>query len=174
MATTTMASLGFYDILVREGMHPPITMRVNGADIFPGMPVTTQGETNTYDVCLPDAAGDSVVGVTGLLENQAIGVVYANNAEIPVYLTGSGAIVRMYHGKAVCGDITFGEILVAQSVEAVGHVESLRRALEGYTDAGVCTVLATAIVHIFSIVGRAQETHASCADTEPIRVLLSI
>jgi len=173
MGTTSMASLGWYDILVREGFHAPTNMIVNGADVFPGLALTTQGETYP-DVCLPDAAGDSVCGCAGLLENQDIGTVYANNAEIPVYLTGCGAIVRMYHAGAVGGDITFGEILVAQTVEAVGYVESLRKAILDYTTAENSTVLATQITHIFSLLGRAMETHASAAYATPIKVLLSI
>ena len=172
MATTTMASLGYYDILEREGIHPPITIRVDGADIFPGMPLTCQGET-WPDGCLPDGVGDSVFCVAGLLENQGIGTVYANNTEIPGYLCGSAAIVKMYHAPNG-GSIVAGEILVAQTKEAVGFVETLRKATEDYVGGGVCTILATQITHIYSLVGRAMETHASSGTTTPIKVLLSI
>ena len=172
MATTTMASLGYYDILEREGFHPPVNLRVNGSDVFPGMPVTSQGETHP-DVCLPDGVGDSVCGVTGLLENQDIGTVYADNSEVPVYLTGHGAIVKVYHAPNG-GSIVAGEILVAQTKEAVGFVETLRKATEDYVGGGVCTILATQITHIYSLLGRAMETHASSGTTTPIKVCLSI
>ena len=173
MATTTMASLGFYDILVREGIHPPVTVTLNGADIFPGMPVTAEGETHP-DVTLPDGIGDSVFCVTGLLENQDIGTVYGNNAEVPGYLCGSATIVRMYHAPNG-GSIVRGDILVSQTVEAVGFVEPLAKALNDFiADGSAGTILATQIKHVFSLVGRAMETHASTGTTTPIRVMLSI
>ncbi len=173
MATTSMSSLGFGDILVRDGTHPPITLRVNGAtEVYPGYPVTSQG--HTYPDCAkPDATGDSVVGVAGLLEDQNINTVYADDAEIPVYETGSGAKVRMYHALDG-GSIVAGEILVAQAVDDSGHVETLRKAMDGLVADYTSTLLATTITHIFSIVGRAMETHASSGTVTPIKVLLSI
>ena len=177
MATTTMASLGFYDILVREGIHPPITLRVNGAtEVFPGFPVTTQG--HTYPDCAKlDGIGDSCIGVAGLLENQAIGATYADDEEIPVYECGSGAKVRMYHDLAG-GSIVAGDILVAQAVDDSGHVEPLAKAINDFIADGTGgtggTILATQIKHFFSLVGRAMETSASTGTTVPIKVLLSI
>lgn len=173
MATTTMKSLGFHDILVREGIHPPITVRLNAADIFPGMPLTTTGETFP-DVALPDGIGDSVFVVAGLLENQDVDLVYGNNDEIPGYLCGSAAIVRMYHAGNG-GSIVAGDILVSQTVEAVGYVEPLAKALNDFiADGSAGTILATQIKHVFSLVGRAMETHASTGTVTPIRVMLSI
>ena len=173
MATTTMASLGFYDILVRQGAHGPVTVTLNGADIFPGMPLTAEGETHP-NVTLPDGLGDSVFAVAALLENQDIGTVYSTTTEIPAYTTGSGAIVRMYHAPNG-GSIVRGDILVSQTVEAVGFVEPLAKALNDFiADGSAGTILATQIKHVFSLVGRAQETHASTGITQPIRVLLSI
>ncbi len=173
MATTSMESLGFRDILVREGTHPPITMTVNGAtEVFPGFPVTSQGHTYP-DVAKPDATGDSVLGVAGLLENQIIGNTYADDDEIPVYECGSGAKVRMYHALDG-GSIVAGEILVAQAVDNSGHVETLRKAMDALVADYTSTLLATTITHIFSIVGRAMETHASSGTVTPIKVLLSI
>ena len=168
-----MASLGYYDILVREGIHPPVTMREDGGEVFPGMPVTLTGETFP-DVCLPDGVGDSVFGVAGLLENQDIGTVYTDNDEIPVYLCGGGAIVRMYHA-ANGGSIVAGDILVAQTLEHVGYVEPLAKAIDRIFVADyTSTVLATTIQHVLSLVGRAMETHASVGTVTPIKVLLSI
>ncbi len=174
MATTTMESLGYRDILVRDGIHPPITMRVNGAsEVFPGFPVTVQG--HTYPDCAKlDGIGDSCLGVAGLLENQIIGNTYADDAEIPVYECGSGAKVRMYHDLAG-GSIIAGDILVAQAVDDSGHVEPLAKALNDFiADGSAGTILATQIKHFFSLVGRAMETHASTGTTTPIKVLLSI
>lgn len=171
MATTAMNTHSF-SILVKEGMHPPVTMIENGGEVFPGMPVTCTGET-WPDVCLPDGVGDSVFGVAGLLENQDIGTVYTDNDEIPIYCTGDGAIVRMYHALNG-GSIVAGDILVAQTHEHVGYVEPLSKALDALVADYTSTVLATTIKHIFSVVGRAMETHASCGTTTPIKVKLSI
>jgi len=175
LATTKMSSLGYRDILVREGVHPPVTMTENGGEVFPGMPVTCAGET-WDDVCLPDGAGDSVFGVAGLKENQDIDTVYTDDDEIPIYLCGSAAIVRMYHA-ANGGSIVAGDILVAQTIEAAGHVEPLAKALEDTVAAGdatMATIWATQVLHVFSLLGRAVETHASSGTTTPIKVILSV
>ena len=172
MATTSMESLGFWDILVREGAHPPVTMREADGEIFPGYPVTSDGKTFP-EVGKPDATGESVFGVAGLLENKAIGVVYTAADEIPIYLCGSAAIVRMYHALDG-GSIVAGDILVAQAVDNSGHVEPLAKAMDALVADYTSTLLATTITHIFSIVGRAMETHASSGTVTPIRVLLSI
>lgn len=172
MATTKMSELGWYDILVREGIHPPVTMRENGGEVFPGMAVTCEGETFP-DVCLPDAVGDSVAGCAGLLENQDIDTVYATDEEIPVYTTGSGAIVRMFHA-ANGGSCVLGQIMIAQTVEAAGYIETLDKGLEALVDDYESTLLVTVITNIFSLLGRAQETHASTGTVTPIKVILSI
>lgn len=174
MATTAMNTYS-YSILVKEGIHPPVTMREDGGEVFPGMPVTCTGETFP-DVCLPDGAGDSVFGVAGLLENQDIGTVYTDNDEIPVYVCGHGAIVRMYHA-ANGGSIVAGDIIVAQTIEAAGHVEPLSKALEDTATAGdtdMATIWATQVIHLYSILGRAMETHASSGAVTPIKVSLSV
>ena len=172
MATTAMNTYSF-SILVKEGFHPPVTRRVDGADVFPGMPVTCEGETFP-DVCLPDGIGDSVYGVTGLLENQDIGTVYANNAEIPIYKTGEGAIVYMYASAVSGATITAGDIMVADCVAAVGYVQTLKKALDALVADYTSTLLATTILKIFSIVGRACDTSASTGSARPVRILLSI
>jgi len=172
MATTAMNTYS-YSILVKEGIHPPVTMIENGGEVFPGMPVTCTGET-WPDVCLPDGIGDSVFGVAGLLENQDIGTVYSDNSEIPVYLCGSGAIVRMYHAGNG-GSVVAGDLMVAQTVEAAGHIETLAKALNDFiADGSAGTILATQIKHVFSLVGRAMETLASSGTVTPIKVMLSI
>jgi len=173
MATTSMSSLGYRDILVREGIHPPITMRANGAETFPGYPVTVDGHTYP-DVGKPDGIGDPILGVAGLEPNQDIDTAYADNAEFPVYLCGSGAIVRMYHGLDD-GSILAGEILVASAVDDDGHVRPLSKALADFVaDGSAGTILATQIQSLYSIVGRALETHASSGTTTPIKVILSV
>lgn len=171
MATTAMTTKS-YRILIESGGHPTVTMTEDGGEVFPGYPVTCQGETYN-DVCIPDGIGDSVFGVAGLLPTQDIGTVYANNTEIPVHRTGCGDVVMMYHA-ANGGSIVAGEILVAQTVEHLGYVEPLRKAMLDAASGDTLTMLATQMTHIFSIVGRAQETHASSGTVTPIRVLLSI
>lgn len=169
-----MSSLGYRDILLREGIHPPITLRVNGAaEVFPGYAVTCTG--HTYPDCgKPDAIRESVIGVAGLLENQDIGVVYADDAEIPVYLCGSGAMVKMYHAKNG-GSVVAGDLMVAQAEDDTGFVEPLTKAMgDAIAALEVATVVATQITHIFSLVGRALETHASTGTTTPIKVILSV
>ena len=175
MATTSMSSLGFRDILVRNGIHPPITMRANGAEIFPGYPVTCDG--HTYPDCgRPDGLADPILGVAGCPENKDIDTVLADDLEFPVYLCGSGAIVRMYHGLDD-GSILAGEIVVASCIDDDGHIRSLTKAwtdLTAAAETAQATVLATAITSLYSILGRALETHASSGTTTPIQVILSI
>ena len=174
MATTTMSSLGYRDILVREGIHPPITMIVNSAGVYPGHCLTATGETFP-DVSVADKIADNVVGIAGLLENQDIDTVYATDDEIPVYFTGHGAIVKVF----LAGDdggVVIGDIMVCQTVETFGHVEPLHRALKDFVDAAGegASVLASQITHVFSLVGRAMETVASLADGTPLKIILSI
>ena len=175
MATTSMSSKGYRDILVREGFHPPVTMIENGGVIFPGYVVTTEGETYP-DVAKPDAKGDTATGVAGLKENQDIDTVYADNSEIPIYLCGSGAIVKCYFSLNG-GDCTMGEILVSQGLEDTGHVESWANAIKDSIAAGhdaFTSVWLTQVVSLYALVGRAMETVASTGTTVPIKVLLSI
>jgi len=176
VGTTSLSSLGHRDILVREGIHPPETLRVDGAaEVYPGFALTSEGHTFP-DVAKPDAAGDSVTGVAGLLENQDIDTVYADDAEIPVYLCGSGAIVWCYHGLND-GSIVKGDILCASAGNDTGYVRPFSKALHDVVDAGSAggpTVLATQILCLFTLMGRAMETHASTGTTVTIKVLLSI
>lgn len=173
MATTAMNTYSF-SILVKEGIHPPVTMREDGGEVFPGHCVTCQGET-WPDVCLPDGTGDSVFGIAGLLENQDIGTVYTDNDEIPVYTTGSGAIVRGYYDGDSGGSCVAGEILVTSARAAAGTVRSLKKSLEDFVaDGSAGTILATQILNLYGLVGRAMETFASTGTTTPIKILLSI
>jgi len=171
--TTSLSSIGRRDILVREGIHPPITMRANGAEIYPGYPVTCDG--HTYPDCgCPDGLGDPILGVAGLSENMDIDTVIANDANFPVYLCGSGAIVYMYHGLNG-GSVLAGEILISSAADDDGHVKSLSTALKDYiVDGSAGTILATQIQQLWSIVGRSLETHASTGTTTPIQVILSV
>lgn len=174
MATTSMSSLGYRDILVREGIHPPVTMIDNGGAVFPGYVVT--GTADTYpDVSKADAIANNAFGVAGLLENQDIDTVYATDTEIPIYLCGSGAIVKCYHGPS-SGAVKYGDILVANTTDGGGQVEPLHHALKDFINSGQSggTILATQIQYLFGLVGRAMETVASSGATVPIQVLLSI
>jgi len=172
MATSGFAAAHHYDILIREGSHPPYTMITDGTAVYPGLCLTGTGGTFP-DVTVADAIGDNVCGIAGCLENQDIDTAYATNIEIPVYLTGHSAIVW---GIAAPdnGLIEFGDILVCQTVETLGFVEPLKRAFKTWMAADSSTVLATAVNALFSLVGRAMETSASCATAEPLAIILSI
>ena len=173
MATTKPSTLGYHDILIREGVHPPVTLRAQATGIFPGLCVTVDG--NTWpDAELVDAIGESCIGVAGNDGNQDVDLTHADNEQFPCYLTGSAAQVVCYHA-ANGGSVVAGDILVAQSVEAAGYVETLQKALEDFVaDGSAGTILATQILHFESLVGRALETHASSGTVTPIKVLLSI
>jgi len=174
MGTTAMSGYT-RKIVVHETPTARVTMIENGGEVFPGMPVTCTGET-WPDVALPDAISDSVFGVAGVPPGCDVDTVIADNKEIPVYRTGSGAIVYMYHkGTPSGGSIVAGDILVACGVEDTGFVAPLAKQIDAITTADyTSTVLATTITFLFSIVGRAMETHASAANNTPIQVMLSI
>jgi len=163
-------------IRVAEGVAGgEVTMRANGAEVYPGHVVTCTGQT-WPDVALPDLANDSAFGIAGCNLDQDIDTVYADNAEFTVYLCGSGAIVYGYHkGDPNSGDIVAGDILCAYGITATGSVFPLSSALQ---DMGVAdptnTVIATAIKHILAIVGRAMETQASVSAAKPIKIMLSV
>jgi hypothetical protein len=174
MATTAMNTYS-YEILVESGGHPTVTMITNDTSIFPGTPVTCTGQS-WPDVGQPDAIGDSIFGVAGLRPDQDIGTAYANNVSIPIHRTGCGDVVMMYHkGTPSGGSIVAGDILVSCGLEDAGHVAPLAKQIDAITAADyTSTVLATTITILYSIVGRAQETHASAANNTPIKVLLSV
>ncbi|MHA2380756.1 MAG: hypothetical protein ACXADS_15910 [Candidatus Thorarchaeota archaeon] len=175
MATTKMSTAGYRDILIREGIHPPVTMDENGGAIFPGFVVTSEGETYP-NVAKPDGIGDTATGIAGCLENQDIDTVYTTGTEIPVYLSGCGAIVVGFlAGNG--GAPTFGEIMVAQTVEDAGYVETFNQAIKdsiAAAETAMATILATQLPHLFSLIGRAMETVASSGTVVPIKLLLSI
>jgi len=162
-------------ILVAKGVPGgEVTMRANGAEVYPGHVVTCTGQT-WPDVALPDTAIDSAFGIAGLNANADVGTVYADNAEFPVYLCGSGAIVYGYHkGDPNSGDIVAGDILCAYGITATGSVFPLSSALQDITGDTTNTVLSTVIKHILAIVGRAMETQASVAAAKPIKIMLSV
>ncbi len=176
MATTAMNTYSF-SILVKDGFHPPVMMTENGGAAFPGFPLTTTGETYP-DVSVADALGDNVVGVAGLIENADIGTVYATDTEIPVYRTGHGAQIRMYHDGDSGGEVRDGDIMCAATVTGLGHVRTLKKSLEDFIAAAAggisVTMLGTQIQHFFSILGRSMETIASTGTSVPIIISLSI
>ena len=171
----TFSAQGIRDILVREGIHPPYTQDINSAAVYPGLCLTATGET-APNVSVADAIADNVVGIAGCLENQDIDSVYTTGTEIPVYRTGHGAIVWVVHA-ANGGSVVDGDIMVCQTVETNGHVEPFHKAIAKFIAAAgnaAGTILATQITHIYSIIGRAQETHASTGTAAPIKVILSV
>ena len=174
MATTAMSGYT-RKIVVHETPTARVTMIENGGALFPGMTCTCTGET-WPDVAKPDAIGDSVFGIVGVPPGKDVDTVIPDNTEIPVYRTGSGAIVYCYHkGTPSGGSVEAGDILVSCGLEDTGFVAPLKKQIDAITVADyTSTVLATTITILFSIVGRAMETHASAANNTPIQVMLSI
>ncbi len=163
-------------IVVQHGHIGPVTRRVNGSLVlYPGLCVTATGQTFP-DVILPATTASSVVGIAGCNANQDIDTAYADNAEFPVFLCGSGAIVYgMHKGTPGGGSIVEGDILCAHGAAAAGQVVPLANAIKDALVADPTnTVLATALDKLFAIVGRAAETQASATNTVPIKVLLSV
>jgi hypothetical protein len=159
------------DILVREGIFPPETMRDNGGVVYPGRVVTRQGQTGT-DVIMPTAISDSAFGIAGLLENADINEVYADDVDFPVHRCGSGARVKAVQlGGA--GPVVAGDIMISAG-DGSGKLMTLAKGLEAIAADVTTTVLATTMTHFFAIVGRAWETLASVATDEQLEVLLSI
>ncbi len=162
-------------IVVVHGHHGPVTRRMNQATAYPGLVVTAAAQTYP-DIVMPTAAANSALGILGCNPNADIDTAYADNTEVPVYLCGSGAIVYgMHKGTGGGGDIVEGDILCAHGIGAAGQVVPLANALKDalVTDA-TNTVIASALDHLFAIVGRAAETQASATNTVPIKVLLSV
>jgi len=161
-------------IVVSHGIHGPVTRRDNGGVIYPGWTVTSEGQTFP-DIITPTAAANSVLGIAGCNANHDVDTIYADNDEFPVFLCGSGAIVYGYHkGTAGGGSIVDGEILVAYGAGSAGQVISLAKAWNVLTGDVTNTIMATTITRSLAIVGRAAETHASAANTVPIKILLSV
>jgi hypothetical protein len=162
-------------IVVHETPTARVTMIENGGAVFPGMTVTCTGET-WPDVAKNDAIGDSTFGIAGVPPGADVDTVIADNTEIPVYRCGSGAIVYAYHkGTPSGGSCVAGDIMVACGLEDTGFIAPLAKQIDAITAADyTSTVLATTITILFSIVGRAMETHASAANNVPIQIMLSV
>ena len=174
MAGTTAMAGYTRKIIVAETDLSRVTMIANGAEIYPGHCVTTQGET-WPDVALPDAISDSVFGIAGVPPGADVDTVIANNKSFPVFRCGSGAIVYGYHkGAAKGGDVTAGEIVCAYGAAANGAVIAANKILTASIAAATCTVIASAAQKFYAMVGRAMETHASITTTTPIQIMLSV
>ena len=160
-------------IVVFEPPGSKKTMIANGAETYPGNAVTAEGET-WPDFALPDAIGDSCFGIAGVPPGCDVDTVIGDNVETPIYLTGSGAIVYAYHkGAAGGGDVVIGDIMCS-STGATGKLIPLHKALAALVTEDTVTVLATSITRLYTLVGRAMETHTSVTTHVPIQVRLSI
>jgi hypothetical protein len=162
-------------IVVHETPTARVSMIENGGALFPGMTCTCTGET-WPDIAKPDAISDSVFGIVGVPPGKDVDTVIADNTEVPVFRTGSGAIVYAYHkGTPSGGSVVAGDIMVACGLEDTGFIAPLAKQLDAITAADyTSTVLATTITILYSIVGRACETHASAANNVPIQIMLSV
>jgi hypothetical protein len=172
MATTALSGYT-RRVVVYTPPKGSMSLRANGAEIYPGHCVTGIGETFP-DVALPDAISDSCVGIAGVPKGGDVDTVIADNDEFPVYLTGSGAIVYGFHKGTSGGNVVIGDILVADGTGANGLVIPLNDALQDVVADHTSTVLATVITKLFALVGRAMETHASATNNVPIQIRLSV
>lgn len=177
MATTTYATSGIQKIEWAEGhaWGKVSNLRVNGAtEVYPGFCLTSQG--NTYpDVSKPDARGDSVYAVAGCNIGHNMDSVYADNAVIVGYLTGSGwGVYPIKKGGTGGGDCVAGEIMVSMGAGDEGFIRSLKKDTAVLIADYTSTVLATTILGYHAIMGRAADTVASAANNAPMRVVLSV
>lgn len=167
MAGTVLFGAYGAQILVRAG-HPwgKVTRKTNGADIYPGMPVTETGETFP-DVAKCAAAGDTVLGVVECPPDCDVDTVIPNDKTVEVYLKKSANIVRMWHAGVNGGSVVAGDIVYSLSSGGEGHIEPMYKHA---AYAGDATLLATFMAHDY--VGISYETHASNTANVPIKVIL--
>ena len=108
------------DILVSKGIGNYVICCVDTADdILPGTIVTTIGNTaDTNNVCWPDGANDTVLGIAGCTAGHDILTGYATGDTIPVYPVGlfTEAWVLM---AANCGAIKRGDF-IESTVDGTG------------------------------------------------------
>ena len=72
--------------------------------------MTTTGEATFKAVAWPDAAGDISLGVVGCAPGHDINTAYATGDMVPVYMTGSGAVVWVRY-RTSAGALTAGAII---------------------------------------------------------------
>lgn len=98
------------DILIANGAGTFVQTFNNSTDaVKPGHIVTATGETVASAVAWPDLADDTCVGVVGNAPGHDIDTAYAVGDMMPVYMTGSGAVVwvrlKTSAGAMVAGDL---------------------------------------------------------------------
>ena len=109
------------NILVSPGVgNYCISGIVTDDAILPGSVVTTVSMTaDTYNVCWPDAANETTLGIAGCSEGHDIATAYTVGDTIPVYPVGHSACVWVLM-VANCGAIKRGGMIESSGVTADG------------------------------------------------------
>jgi hypothetical protein len=115
------------DILIANGSGNFIKTFNNSTDaVCPGHIVTAVGETQK-NVCWPDGANDTCVGVVGCAPGHDIDTAYSTGDMMPVYMCGSGAVVwvrlKTSAGAAVAGTLLGNDGATAANGLAILGVE---------------------------------------------------
>jgi len=118
------------DILIANGAGTFVQTFNNSTDaVKPGHIVTATGEAAAAAVAWPDAADDIATGVVGCAPGHDIDTAYSVGDMMPVYMTGSGAVVwvRLKNGAgagvAVAGDLVGHDGATAVNGLAIAGVE---------------------------------------------------
>ena len=116
------------DILIANGAGTFVQTFNNSTDaVLPGHIVTATGEAVAAAVAWPDAANDTCVGVVGCAPGHDIDTAYSTGDMMPVYMTGSGAVVwvRLKTGVAaqVAGNLIGSDAATAINGLAIAGVE---------------------------------------------------
>ena len=142
------------DILIANGTGTFIQTFNNSTDaVKPGHIVTTLGEAQKA-VAWPDAANDESIGVVGCAPGHDVNTAYSVGDMMPVYMTGSGAVVWV-RGKTSLGSANAGALIGNDAATAINGLAIL--GVEG----------------TYENVGRLTHFHTDIAAEQWIKVRLS-
>jgi len=142
-------------------------VRVNGAsEVYPGFILTHDGHTYP-DVGKPDAAFERPAGVADCEADHDIDLVYADDAEIGMYILASQAETYVIKkGGADGGTVVYNDLMVTCGADDTGFVRPLYKALGADATADASTML--------TIVGRARQGLATNASNVPMVIQLGV
>jgi len=127
------------------------TVKIKGADLYPGHAVTQTGET-VPEVVSSGTANDVFYGVLLDVPDKGIDVVFAAGAFVPCAIAGSGAAVWTW-AKASAGALHVGTRL--------------------HTDAGTGVFAIIGENMLYENIGLVIEYSADVANDRPVKVVLS-
>ena len=152
-----MAKLKMKDVTNAILIDPPNnswgiqTVKIKGADLYPGHPVTQTGET-VPEVVSSGTANDVFYGILLDIPDADIDAVFAAGDFVPCLMAGSGGAAWTW-GKASLGALQVGTRL--------------------HTDAGTGTYCIIGENMLFENVGLVIEYSADVANDRPVKVVLS-